>query len=341
MSDGQVVLPPSGKPIPFGDKEVYVGVRCDSGAPIGVPLLDVAFHPTDDSVVYVAPVLVVPPGGDAYKAAARLRLTNGPGGFVIEQTYGQEPFIGDGCCNAAPCSSSVCSVHHLREIEVYDGRVFVTSSRINGDDWLLVFDEATGIEQARIALDVPSPTAMTITSTGHLFFASAMDDQDSTSSKLYRYALGESNSVADLVLDSVILIDNMRQITSVAENPKDGSLWVLGFDAPTFNDDDIFFDNDPLFTTPMLAVVSSGATTATEITCHDLALPLSMAFNTCAASADYEPDGDIDLRDFAAFQNCFRGGSANTKACLVFDIDCDQDIDLLDQRALAQRMTGP
>ena len=147
----------------------------------------------------------------------------------------------------------------------------------------------------------------------------------------------------DLVLDSVIQIENIRQITSVAENPKGGSLWVLGFDAPTFNDDDTFNDNDPLFTTPMLAVVSSGATTATEITCNDLALPLSMAFNTatCAASSDAEPDGDTDLRDFATFQNCFRGGSANTNPCRVIDSDCDQDIDLLDQRSLAQRMTGP
>ena len=44
----------------------------------------------------------------------------------------------------------------------------------------------------------------------------------------------------------------MRQITAVAENPDDGSLWVIGFDAPTFDDFDFFFDDDPLFTTPML-----------------------------------------------------------------------------------------
>ena len=60
----------------------------------------------------------------------------------------------------------------------------------------------------------------------------------------------------------------------------------------------------------------------------------------CSATADIEPDGDVDLVDFAAFQNCFAGSSVPVAqpACAAFDIDCDEDVDMGDYRAIARRL---
>ena len=78
---------------------------------------------------------------------------------------------------------------------------------------------------------------------------------------------------------------------------------------------------------------------------HDLALPLSIASTAtvCQASADVEPDGDVDLADFAVFQNCFAGDgvSLTPPSCAVFDSDCDEDVDLIDLRSVETRFRGP
>ena len=47
------------------------------------------------------------------------------------------------------------------------------------------------------------------------------------------------------------------------------------------------------------------------------------------ATGDFEPDGDVDLADFAAFQMCL--GTAPSGACSAgFDLDADGDVDLTD-----------
>jgi hypothetical protein len=95
LNDGQQIVTPT-TDIPLaGDASVAavsVGVVSGTGgSAYGVPLLDIAFDPADDSIVYVVPVLVKPSnGGRRYKAAARLRL-DGNGGFVIERLYGKDP----------------------------------------------------------------------------------------------------------------------------------------------------------------------------------------------------------------------------------------------------------
>jgi hypothetical protein len=65
-------------------------------------------------------------------------------------------------------------------------------------------------------------------------------------------------------------------------------------------------------------------------------------------SADSEPDGDVDLADFATFQACFTGPSQDpgfttpTAQCLeTFDFDFDNDIDLSDYLCLHNHLTGP
>ena len=47
------------------------------------------------------------------------------------------------------------------------------------------------------------------------------------------------------------------------------------------------------------------------------------------APGDTDGDGDADLRDFAAFQNCF-GNSPVASVCLPLDFNADSAIDLLD-----------
>ncbi len=66
------------------------------------------------------------------------------------------------------------------------------------------------------------------------------------------------------------------------------------------------------------------------------------------ALADYDRDGDVDLRDFAAFMKCFSGG-AETPAFLIpqaacrdfFDTDADFDVDLEDYANFEAAATGP
>ncbi|HEY3242758.1 MAG TPA: hypothetical protein VGM03_05340 [Phycisphaerae bacterium] len=58
---------------------------------------------------------------------------------------------------------------------------------------------------------------------------------------------------------------------------------------------------------------------------------------------DSDADGDIDLRDVAAFANCFTGpaGGVPTSACAANDQDGDADVDLLDYATLPAHLTGP
>jgi hypothetical protein len=57
------------------------------------------------------------------------------------------------------------------------------------------------------------------------------------------------------------------------------------------------------------------------------------------APGDTNGDGDADLHDFAAFQNCFEV-SPISGACLVFDFNADHSIDLLDFAGFATTLNG-
>jgi hypothetical protein len=200
-----------------------------------------------------------------------------------------------------------------------------------------------------LSIDVAGPIGLTLSANEDvLYLGSSVDDAEPTSTELFRFTVNRSSSaVVGITLDAVIDIQNMRYITGIMENSDDKSLRVLGFMAPTFGDFDTFGDADEIFATPALAVVPQGAdtVTATAITCHDLALPLSLASTAtvCSASADVEPDGDVDLNDFAGFQNCFSGDGVSfpLPACDMFDTDCDEDVDLIDLKAVGKRLGGP
>jgi len=59
--------------------------------------------------------------------------------------------------------------------------------------------------------------------------------------------------------------------------------------------------------------------------------------------ADFDSDGDVDLRDVAAYQNCFEGQNADTcgTGCDEFDLVTDHSLDVHDYTLLLDRLTGP
>jgi hypothetical protein len=58
--------------------------------------------------------------------------------------------------------------------------------------------------------------------------------------------------------------------------------------------------------------------------------------------ADFDDDGDKDLRDVAAFQNCFGlSGPDVEPACGRADWEDDDDVDATDAREMANRLSGP
>lgn len=58
------------------------------------------------------------------------------------------------------------------------------------------------------------------------------------------------------------------------------------------------------------------------------------------APGDTDGDGDADLYDFAAYQNCF-GVSPVAGSCLPFDFNADSAVDLLDFVAFQRVLTAP
>ncbi len=60
-------------------------------------------------------------------------------------------------------------------------------------------------------------------------------------------------------------------------------------------------------------------------------------------TGDADHDGDVDLVDFAEFQNCFTGQSAGPLAgqCVLFDFDLDEDVDFADFAELESLLAGP
>lgn len=62
----------------------------------------------------------------------------------------------------------------------------------------------------------------------------------------------------------------------------------------------------------------------------------------CDVYGDFDGDGDADLVDFALLQICF-GGDANVTdgACVIFDRDGDEQVDLADFSQFHDNVTGP
>lgn len=64
--------------------------------------------------------------------------------------------------------------------------------------------------------------------------------------------------------------------------------------------------------------------------------------STFAVAGDSDADEDVDLRDFAAYQNCFNAGAlGTTEPCLFSDFDSDGFLSLADLAGVSADLIGP
>jgi hypothetical protein len=333
-------------------------------------LADAAFEPNDPSpeYVYVTPVLVVPPVNCPYKAAARLRLQDN-GVYSVDRLYGQDPGIAPspsfGCFSLVPEPGK----NYPREIEVdASGNVFVLSAHaLNSNDWVLIYDKETG-NTSEVAVPISShvtdPAAMAVSPAfGRLYLTSSAGQANGLDSPLYQFAVtpGPEQGATGLAFERVITVSHpipdagdqgsgfTSQITSVVEDAQDaGRLYVLGFSAPKYDDDQTFADNSTMFTTPTLAALPPGATgpvAAARIPCQDVALPLSLVIGNvpgeAGPAADFDGDRDVDGNDVAIFESCASGpGVPRTAGCLGKDFDQDNDVDQADFSLIQRCYSG-
>ncbi len=381
LSDGAAVVP-SATALPVQSDPavtVTVGIAESGGGDYaGMPLGDAAFDPTDDSVVFVVPVLVSS-SGFRYRAAAKLQLQGG-GTYVVERLYGKNPHTYSTIEPVEDLGELIGFVYEpdrqrLREIEVdAEGKVYVTSAQEVGEnDWVLVYDEALGNSSERaidISDEVAGPTSLLVSTVDDkLYLSSSVNATSSGLTRVYRYSIDRgAGNAPDLTLDGHLAIDNpttngfnncdngpcghVASVTSIQEDPNDGTLYVVGFTAPKVADDlpvndplygELFGTESSMLATPTLAVIpasvngpvlpgDSNPVPAAPIDCDTLSLPLSAVFVPgIGISGDCDGDGDVDAADYACFVNCLAGPAVIVaSACASFDFDGDQDVDLRD-----------
>ncbi len=383
LGDGQAVVPPGSRA--SGGDTVYIGIvkndpNCTTNcAFIGLPLNDAVFHPSDDTAVYVVPVLVsvparvppqcpatYPPTAHSYRAAAKLRLSTNQAGeytgeYAVERLYGIDPYDDLNLTNCLP-ETSPYDVQRLREIEISrDGsRVLVSSAQeLNGNNWLLIYNESTGAEN-RVDLDalsasLQSPIAMLASSKADKIYMGT-SASSSGNSPLFRLSLtGMTVSMESEDGDGSLDITGMRYVTSVVEDPADGSLYVVGmtFDPASlpekFECPPPTYTCPPIFTEARWSAIPAGTDWTTGQTIpsqaisgsSDLALPLSAVFVPGTVKADLDNDGDVDSDDAALFESCASGPAvARSAGCENRDFDSDNDVDQSDFAAFQRCYSG-
>jgi hypothetical protein len=363
-------------PNTIDDGNNVITIGFDSGE--GIVLFDAAFNPCDSNIVYIVPVLVEPNDGNCpYMAAAKLQLT-GANNYNLVQLYGKNPAT-DPCQSNEPndCEGDLVyepDLQHLHEIEIdSSGNLFVLSSHwVNANNWILIYDEATGSDsEVRMSLDdvnLAGPTAMVVSSFAEkLYLASSTlgleDEPNGLTTGVYCFSIEQA---AGLTYDGRLDINCpepnlcavhpslcdlelgfIRAITSMTENPDDGTLYATGFTAPKFPEEELPSEvEDYVFTTPMLAVLppdTNEAVQAVEITICDvnqpLALPLSIVWAaTLYGRADLTGDMTVNLDDFAVFaQHWLETGCAVLDDCSGADLDKSDAVDWEDLAVLTRR----
>ena len=276
----------------------YVSIGVIDSLDDQISLNDAVFDPDDPGVIYVVPVMVEPTGiGCPYQAAAKLRIQNN-GTFDLLEIYGKNPaldtdqrvFITD--CNSVASVIYEPDVQHLREIEIDDSNsLYVLSAQGPENNWLLVYDKELGTpSEKRLLLsdhntsdpNLVGPTAMVVSShTNRLYLSASVDPQPDLISKIHKYIIDTSdpldlNVIYEADIDILFPDPNLTvcgppsslceegqvvtAITSMAENPFNGALYVTGYSAPKFAENANFNEialPQQLFTRPTLAVVPS------------------------------------------------------------------------------------
>jgi hypothetical protein len=344
----------------------------------GHVLLDVAFNRCDSSIVYIVPVLVEPYDGNCpYMAAAKLQLT-GANNYNLVQLYGKNPAT-DPCQSHEPndCEGDLVyepDLQHLREIEIDSGgNLFVLSSHwVNANNWILIYDEAVGNDsEVRVSLndvEMVGPTAMVVSSSAEkLYLASSTlgpeDEPNGLTTGVHSFSIEPATGLTyDGRLDincpepslctahpslCDVELGFIRAITAMTENPDDGTLYVTGFTAPKFPEEELPSEvEDFVFTTPMLGVLppdTNETVEAVEITnCvpgQPLALPLSIVWAAPPfGGADLSGDRSVNLDDFVIFaQHWLEAGCAVLDDCSGADMDKSDAVGWEDLAVLAQR----
>ncbi|QOJ14699.1 MAG: hypothetical protein HRU75_08630 [Planctomycetia bacterium] len=319
---------------PIAGATVRVGMQLTGPSPyggidfVGVPLLDVAFHPADNDVVFVAPVVVTEPGdpqglGRPYKAAAKLRLLGG-GAFDVLEVYGTNP--ADPASGVSVNASGFGEIvfepdfTRVREIEVDDrGNVFVLATQyLNQNDYLLIYTEGDGNASRRVinlASALPSaglggarlrgPAQMLVAQTAadRLYLAQSVYEDASEIVRVSRCQITRSGDAATGVsLHSVLDLSATAaaqgdvgfgyaaQLASMVEHPSDGRIFAAGYVQPVVPRD--LSVTDPLYLQMFgpgaglasrawlaeFGAAQAGAVNATALSCHSLALPLSIQY---------------------------------------------------------------
>jgi len=281
LTDGQPVVAPGSVSVEHEPRynlpaSISIGFQDAGGAVWGRPLLDAAFDA--QGCVYVVPVVVAPPVGVPYMAAAKLRLDGGSQdpGYSIEQIFDDPPAPND---NHAPTQ--------VREVEVDPaGNVYVLNCHyLNSSDLLWVYG-CDGLPTARRELQeigISAPVGLCVSSRdpSKLHIASSQNPPDGNSVKLYVLSTG------DLSLIRTIQVHNMGHITDIAETPVTGTICVVGFIMPTIPTQSQIQDAGILsrepFYQPRLAMIPFGEDGPVEAMCptdapitNDMALPLSV-----------------------------------------------------------------
>jgi hypothetical protein len=249
---------------------VYIGIQDKGPDSFGRPILDAAF---DAEYVYVVPVVVNPDGYDPYIAAAKLNLLEGSDPpYEIVQLYDDPPLPNDNQYR-----------DNLRELEIdIAGNLYVLNVHaINESDILWRYKPDGTVERIDLGRPdgdsyVPAPVAMYASKTTEmLYISSAIHNPiDSDSTVVYGFSTNGS-----LSLERSITIEGMQHITGITEDPKTGTLWIVGFN----------MYNIPLYPNPfqtafyypfMAKILNNGNNIGLyhlfDPDSHDLALPMSI-----------------------------------------------------------------
>jgi hypothetical protein len=315
-------------------------------------------------------------------------LTGG-GNYDLLKLYGKNPAT-DGTqtrwpslCDDARSFIYEPDVQHLHEIEVDShGNLFVLNFVINSDandtndnDWLLIYDEQIGNDsEVRVLLSDPclnAPSAMALSaSEDKIYFASSVSSANDLTAHVYRFLIDRTDhNATGLTYDATVDINCPEPnicpefcdedtgytaiVTSMLENPEDGTLYVTGFTAPKFAGDQALPAGiETVFTTPILASVppdSNEPVDANQITGCGLMLPLSAVWTAedpnagtcwdpteCAGqtSGDATCDGNVNLADLFALKAHFGKSAPWTPPECCADYNHDSSVNLGDLFAL-------
>jgi hypothetical protein len=382
-TDGSVVA--AQDVINDGNNLVTIGFNDGSG----LLLSDAAFSPCDPNIVYVVPVLVEPltEVGCPYMAAAKLELT-GDGNYNLLKLYGKNPraYVTSW---PTPCDDFLSFVYepdlqHLHEIEVDShGNLFVLSFVINFDvnepndnDWLLVYDEQVGNDSEVSFLlsdasvgdsNLKAPSAMALSaSEENIYFASSVSSANDLATNVYCFSIDRTDhNVTGLTYDGPLDINCPEPnlcpefcdeqfgyacfVTSILEDPEDGTLYAAGFTAPKFGAHQPLPSGiETVFTTPMLAVFAPGdpePVDAIAIDTCDSNLPLRLPLSILWADevydgADLTGNGLVNFKDVAFLAQYWRDSCSGPDFCAGADLEPvytpDGDVDMADLSILAR-----